>query len=323
MQNRYEKMEYRRCGNSGIKLPAVALGLWHNFGSESVYENARKMLCTAFDLGINHLDLANNYGPLAGSAEETLGRVMKSDLGKYRDELLISTKAGYYMWEGPYGEWGSKKNLIASIDQSLKRMNLEYVDIFYHHRPDPNTPISETAEALEQIVRCGKALYVGLSNYNPTQTVEMVEELRRRNVPCLLHQMSYSMLNRVNEPVIDVLDELNIGSIAFSPLAQGLLTERYMNGIPEDSRAATSWGFLKKESVTPEVISTVKALDGIAKEREQSLSQMALAWVLRRTTSVIIGASRPSQIVENTKAIENLEFTIEEIDRINNILGES
>lgn len=323
MQNRYEQMEYRRCGRSGLLLPAVSLGLWHNFGSESVFSNSREMLLTAFDLGITHFDLANNYGPVPGSAEETFGRVMRDDLKRHRDELVISTKAGYRMWPGPYGEWGSKKYLISSLDQSLARMGLDYVDIFYHHRPDENTPLEETVDALEQVVRQGKALYVGISNYNPQQTRAVVEELSRRGVRCLIHQMVYSLFNRDNEAVIDVLDECNIGSIAFSPLAQGLLTGRYLNGIPEDSRAAKPGTFLSRESVTPEVLAKIKALDGIAQERGQSLSQMALAWVLQRTTSVIIGASKPSQISENAGAIKNLNFSAAELEQIDRICAQS
>ncbi|MFV0400295.1 MAG: aldo/keto reductase [Oscillospiraceae bacterium] len=294
--SRYDAMTYRRCGKSGLKLPAISLG-------------------------ITHFDLANNYGPSAGSAETTFGLVMDSDLRPYRDEMIVSTKAGYYMWPGPYGEWGSKKNLISSLDQSLQRMRLDYVDIFYHHRPDPDTPLEETAEALRQIVRSGKALYVGISNYSAEDTAKMVGVLREMGVRCLIHQMNYSMLRRENESVLDVLDDLEIGSISFSSLAQGLLTDRYLDGIPADSRAAGSSVFLGKDQVTPELIGKVKKLNSIAAERGQTLAEMALAWVLRRTTSVIIGASRLSQIADNVKAAEKLDFSPEELAAIDNALA--
>ena len=320
---RYEAMQYRRCGKSGLLLPAVSLGLWHNFGDEATLANCREMLLGAFDCGITHFDLANNYGPSAGSAEETFGRVISEELRLYRDELVISTKAGYYMWPGPYGEWGSKKQLISSLDQSLRRMRLDYVDIFYHHRPDPDTPLEETAEALEQIVRSGKALYVGISNYNPEQTRRMVRLLAGRGIHCLIHQLRYSMFARENEPVLDVLAEEGVGSIAFSPLAQGLLTGRYLHGIPADSRAAGHSVFLTREGVTEEKVRKAAALNELARERGQSLAQMALAWVLRRTTSVIIGASRLPQIEENARVLGNMDFTPDELARIDAVLAQA
>lgn len=323
MTIRYEQMKYRRCGKSGVMLPAVSLGLWHNFGSQAVLENSREMLMGAFELGITHFDLANNYGPIPGSAEETFGRVLKSDLAPHRDELFISTKAGYDMWEGPYGEWGSRKHLISSLDQSLKRMGLDYVDIFYHHRPDPDTPIEETMGALADIVRQGKALYVGISNYSPQDTRRAVQTLREMGVHCLVHQLCYSMFDRENEPVFDVLNDEGMGSVAYSPLAQGLLTDRYLNGIPSDSRAAGSSIFLTSEDVTADEIEKAKKLNEIAHGRGQSLAQLALAWVLREgyATSVIIGASRLSQIKENAGAINRLDFTQDELDSIENILN--
>ncbi len=319
---RYEKMKYNRCGRSGLLLPAMSLGLWHNFGDCALYSNSKNMLLGAFDLGITHFDLANNYGPSAGSAEETFGKVISEELGPYRDELIISTKAGYYMWPGPYGEWGSKKNLVASLDQSLKRMKLDYVDIFYHHRPDPKTPLEETMDALAGIVRSGKALYAGISNYNSEDTGKAAVILKDMGVHCLIHQMNYSMFNRQTEKVLDVLDEQGIGSIAFSPLAQGLLTGKYANGIPSDSRAAGHSVFLTKDSITPEKIEKANRLGQLAAERGQSLTQMALAWVLRRdrVTSVILGASRLEQIKENIDALNRAEFTDEELARIDAIL---
>ncbi len=320
-EQRYSEMPYRRCGNSGLLLPAVSLGLWHNFGDEALFSNARAMLLGAFDKGITHFDLANNYGPSAGSAEETFGKVISKELRPYRDELVISTKAGYSMWEGSDGEWGSRKHLISSLDQSLKRMQLDYVDIFYHHRPDPNTPLAETAGALQQIVRSGKALYIGISNYNPEQTAEMLALLQKMGVPCLLHQMQYSMLRRSNEAVLPVLEKAGVGSIAYSPLAQGLLTGRYLNGIPEDSRAAGASVFLGRDQVTQEVMGKVCRLNQIAGERGQTLAQMALAWVLRRTTSVIIGASRLSQIDDCAAATGKLEFTAKELEAIDQVLA--
>ena len=319
---RYDAMRYRRCGKSGLLLPAVSLGLWHNFGDEAILSTCREMLLGAFDCGITHFDLANNYGPGAGSAEETFGRVISEELRLYRDELVISTKAGYYMWPGPYGEWGSKKQLISSLDQSLRRMRLDYVDIFYHHRPDPDTPLEETAEALEQIVRSGKALYVGISNYNPEQTRRMVRLLAGRGIHCLIHQLRYSMFARENEPVLDVLAEEGVGSIAFSPLAQGLLTGRYLHGIPADSRAAGHSVFLTREGVTEDKVRKAAALNELARERGQSLAQMALAWVLRRTTSVIIGASRLAQIEENARVLGNMDFTPDELARIDAVLAQ-
>lgn len=318
---RYDNMEYRRCGASGLLLPRMSLGLWHNFGSEASYETSRSMLLRAFDLGITHFDLANNYGPVPGSAEETLGRALKDDLRPYRDELVISTKAGYRMWPGPYGEWGSRKNLLASLDQSLKRMGLDYVDIFYHHRPDPDTPLEESMDALATAVRSGKALYVGISNYSPEQTRQAVKVLRDMGVPCLIHQMRYSMLQRENEAVLDVLDEYNVGSIAFSPLAQGLLTDKYLRGIPADSRAASSSVFLTADSITPAKRQAIQALNDLAAGRGQALAQMALCWALQRTTSVILGASRPAQIEENVRALEHVAFTADEVTEIERILA--
>lgn len=319
-------MLYNRCGRSGLKLPAISLGLWHNFGGVDPLENARAMLHRAFDLGITHFDLANNYGPPPGSAEETFGRIFQQDLARYRDELIISTKAGYLMWPGPYGEWGSRKYLIASLDQSLKRMGLDYVDIFYHHRPDPETPLEETMAALDHIVRRGKALYVGISNYKPEQTRRAAEILRELGTPCLIHQPSYNMFNRwIEDGLLDVLEEEGIGCIAFSPLAQGLLTERYLNGIPEDSRAAKSHGFLKSDHVTEVKLAKVHSLNEIAQARGQTMAQMALAWVLRHrgVTSALVGASRTGQIEENVAALKNLDFTDEELKAIEKILSEN
>ncbi|WP_152394972.1 L-glyceraldehyde 3-phosphate reductase [Paenibacillus guangzhouensis] len=319
---RYSTMKYNRTGKSGLKLPAVSLGMWHNFGGVDTEENGRALLRRAFDLGITHIDLANNYGPPPGSAESMFGRMMQKDLAPYRDELIISTKAGYYMWEGPYGEWGSKKYLVSSLDQSLKRMNLDYVDIFYHHRPDPDTPLEETMAALDLIVRQGKALYVGISNYNAEQTAEAVKILRSLGTPLLIHQPSYSMFNRwIEDGLQDVLEENGVGSIAFSPLAQGLLTDRYLDGIPQDSRAGRG-GFLNKKDVTDEVIAKARKLQQIAARRGQSLAQMALAWVLRggRVTSVLIGASRVPQLEENVAAINNLDFSSDELAEIEAIL---
>jgi L-glyceraldehyde 3-phosphate reductase len=315
-------MVYRRCGRSGLKLPAISLGLWHNFGGIDSFENCRAMLRRAFDLGITHFDLANNYGPPPGSAEESFGRALRMDLGRYRDELVISTKAGYDMWPGPYGEWGSRKYLIASLDQSLKRMGLEYVDIFYSHRPDPETPIEETMSALEQAVRSGKALYAGISNYNPDQTRAATAAL---NVPCLIHQMKYSMFQRQPENgLLDLLDGQGIGAIAFSPLAQGLLTDRYLGGIPGDSRAGKGSVFLRPGDVSEERLAHIRALNEIAQQRGQTLAQTALAWVLRHQsmTSVLIGASRVEQIEQCVAALENLPFSAEELDRIEKTLAQ-
>ena len=320
---RYQSMEYRRCGNSGLQLPAISLGLWHNFGDTTLFDNSRDMLLRAFDLGITHFDLANNYGPPPGSAETNFGRVLQHDLQSYRDEMVISSKAGYTMWEGPYGDWGSKKYLVASLNQSLKRMGLDYVDIFYHHRPDPNTPLEETMGALDLIVRQGKALYVGLSNYPAETARQAIAILRDLGTPCLIHQPKYSMFERwVEGGLLDVLQEEGVGSIAFSPLAGGLLTDRYLHGIPEDSRAAHSQ-FLKPEAITEQKLEKIKQLNEMALARGQKLSQMALAWVLRgdRVTSVLIGASRISQIEDAVGMLENRHFSAEELSAIEMILA--
>ncbi|WP_282806803.1 L-glyceraldehyde 3-phosphate reductase [Hafnia alvei] len=320
---RYQSMEYRRCGNSGLQLPAISLGLWHNFGDTTLFDNSRDMLLRAFDLGITHFDLANNYGPPPGSAETNFGRVLQHDLLPYRDEMVISSKAGYTMWEGPYGDWGSKKYLVASLNQSLKRMGLDYVDVFYHHRPDPNTPLEETMGALDLIVRQGKALYVGLSNYPAETARQAIAILRDLGTPCLIHQPKYSMFERwVEGGLLDVLQEEGVGSIAFSPLAGGLLTDRYLHGIPEDSRAAHSQ-FLKPEAITEQKLAKIKQLNEMALARGQKLSQMALAWVLRgdRVTSVLIGASRISQIEDAVGMLENRHFSAEELSAIEKILA--
>ncbi len=320
-ENRYKEMKYNRCGSSGLLLPAITLGLWHNFGDENSLSRIKEMLFGAFDMGITHFDLANNYGPSAGSAESNFGQIMKSDLKPYRDELVISTKAGYYMWEGPYGDGGSKKYLISSLDQSLQRMNLEYVDIFYHHRRDAETPMEETVEALKAVVDQGKALYVGISNYNAEDTKTMIQLMRQAGVRCLIHQMYYNMLEPYNQSVIDVLEEEKVGAIAFSPLAQGRLTDKYFEGIPTDSRVASTSPFLNKNGITEELLHKTRALNEVAKKRGQTLSQMALAWSLRgHMTSVIIGASKLSQIKENVEAIKCLDFTAEELQIIDNIL---
>jgi L-glyceraldehyde 3-phosphate reductase len=321
---RYDQMIYRRCGRSGLKLPAISLGLWHNFGGVDQFANSRAMIFRAFDLGITHFDLANNYGPPPGSAEETFGRILVSDLGQYRDELIISSKAGYLMWPGPYGEWGSRKYLIASLDQSLKRMGLEYVDIFYSHRPDPETPLEETMSALDQIVKSGKALYAGISSYDPDQTARAVSILRGMGTACLIHQPKYSMFNRwVEKGLLNVLEEEGVGCIAFSPLAQGLLTDRYLQGIPADSRAAKPHGFLKKHEISEDKLERVRKLKTVAAARSQSLAQMAIAWILRHTsmTSALIGASRVEQIEEIVAALGNLEFTESELKSIDTILA--
>lgn len=321
-EKRYDTMIYNRCGKSGLKLPAISLGLWHNFGGVDIYENSRNMITRAFDLGITHFDLANNYGPPPGSAEEVFGKVLKDDLMPYRDELIISTKAGYTMWPGPYGDFGSRKYLMASLDQSLKRMGIDYVDVFYSHRPDLETPLEETMGALADIVKQGKALYVGISNYGAQRAKEASQILRSLGVPCLIHQPSYSIFNRwIEEELQDVLEEEGIGSIAFCPLAQGLLTNKYLNGIPEGSRASKAHGFLKEDQITKERLEQIQALQKIATSRGQSLAQMALAWVLRdnKVTSVLIGASRVSQIEENVKSLENLKFTQEELKQIDQI----
>lgn len=322
-ETRYDNMPYRRSGNSGLLLPAISLGLWHNFGRNACYQNSEEIILGAFDRGITCFDVANNYGPPAGAAEEMFGEVLNRALRPYRDELVVTTKAGYYMGPGPYGDWGSRKNLISSLNQSLKRMNLEYVDIFYHHRPDPNTPLEETAQALADIVRSGKALYVGISNYNPEDTARMVDLLAEKHTPCLVHQMKYSMLARQNEAVIEVLTQKGVGSTAFSPLAQGVLTGKYNDGIPEDSRAIVDKRFLKAETISQTDIEKTRKLQKIADERGQSMAQLALAWVLRENggvTSVIIGASKLSQIEENLAACNNLQFTEQELEEINKIL---
>lgn len=322
-ESRYQSMQYRRSGRSGVKLPAVSLGLWHNFGGVDVYENSRDMVLRAFDLGITHFDLANNYGPPPGSAEETFGQIMAKDLRPYRDELFISSKAGYYMWEGPYGEWGSRKYLVSSLDQSLKRMGLEYVDLFYHHRPDPDTPLEETMQALDFVVRSGRALYVGISNYPADKAREASRILKSLGTPCLIHQPVYSMFNRwVEDGLLQTLKEEGIGCIAFSPLAQGLLTDKYLNGIPEGSRASKPHGFLKPDHITDDKIAKVQKLNELAKKRGQTLAQMALAWVLRHEemTSVLIGASKVSQIEDAVGMLSKLEFSTDELQQIENIL---
>ena len=321
---RYDNMNYRRCGKSGIRLPEISLGLWHNFGSVDVFENFRKILWRAFDKGITHFDLANNYGPLPGSAEENFGIILKKDFNNLRDEMIISTKAGWEMWPGPYGDFGSRKYLLSSLDQSLKRMNLEYVDIFYSHRPDPETPLEETMGALAQAVYQGKALYAGISSYPADLTKRAAEILKEMHVNCLIHQPKYSMFNRwVENGLLDVLEENGIGCIPFSPLEQGLLTEKYLKGIPVDSRAYKPHGFLKIEDVTAERISKAKRLNGIAAERNQSLSQMAIAWLLKdtRVTSVLIGVSSVNQLDDNLKALNNLKFSGEELKKIDYILN--
>lgn len=318
-------MIYNRCGNSGLKLPAISLGLWHNFGDVDDLQTARQMLFAAFDHGITHFDLANNYGPPPGSAEANLGKVLKSDLAHYRDELIISTKAGHLMWDGPYGDWGSKKYLTASLDQSLKRMGLDYVDIFYSHRPDPDTPLEETMEALAQAIRQGKALYAGVSNYSPEQTRRAAAILKDMGVRLLIHQPPYSMLRRNFETagLFDTLDELGIGAICFSPLAQGLLSDKYLNGIPADSRAAKEHGFLKKEAITGELVEKLRKLNELAKQRGQTLAEMAIAWVLgqKAVTSALIGASRVEQLHDNLKTLKKLDFTSDELSEIYTILG--
>ncbi|MGD9636917.1 MAG: L-glyceraldehyde 3-phosphate reductase [Pirellulales bacterium] len=322
-ENRYQSMLYNRCGRSGLRLPAVSLGLWHNFGGVDAYENGRTIVRRAFDRGVTHFDLANNYGPPPGAAEENFGRMLRDDLRPYRDELVISTKTGYLMWPGPYGEWGSRKYLLSSLDQSLKRMGLEYVDIFYSHRPDPDTPFEETMGALDAAVRQGKALYVGLSNYSAEQTARACDILNSLGTPCLIHQPKYSMFERwVEDGLLDVLGERGVGCIPFSPLAQGLLTDRYLQGIPEGSRAAKPHGFLKREQVTVERIGKSRRLNEIAQRRGQSLAQLALAWVLRdsRVTTVLIGASSVAQLEQNLGCLENRGFSQEELAEIEAIL---
>jgi L-glyceraldehyde 3-phosphate reductase len=321
---RYDSMTYNRCGRSGLQLPAISLGLWHNFGGVDSVDTARAMLRRAFDLGITHFDLANNYGPPPGSAEENFGKIFRRDFARHRDELIISTKAGYLMWPGPYGEWGSRKYLIASLDQSLRRMGLEYVDIFYHHRPDPETPLEETMGALDQIVRSGKALYVGISSYKPEETRHAVQILRMLGTPCPIHQPSYSMFNRwIEGGLLQVLEEEGIGCIVFSPLSQGLLTNRYLDGIPAGSRAAKPHGFLKPAQITEEKLAKVRRLNEVAQAREQTLAQMALAWVLRhpQVTSVLIGASRVSQVEDAVGTLKSLTLTPDELQKIETILA--
>lgn len=321
---RYDEMKYNRCGASGLLLPAVSFGLWHNFGTKANYENMEAMCHTAFDKGITHFDLANNYGPLPGAAEENFGRILEKGLGAYRDELIISTKAGYGMWPGPYGDWGSKKYLVASLDQSLKRMGLDYVDIFYHHRPDPDTPLEETVRALDGIVRSGKALYIGISNYNKEQTKAAAKLFKELGTPFVINQRRYSMLDRTIEKdgLKDYAATHGIGVITFCPLDQGLLTDRYLYGIPEDSRVRKDGRFLKEESITEEMLCKLQALRELAAQRGQTLAQMALSWILRDgdITSVLIGASKPSQILDNVGCIKNTDFSDEERQRIEEIL---
>ncbi len=324
--NRYKSMQYRRCGKSGLMLPAVSLGLWHNFGAIDSLENARTILKLAFNSGITHFDLANNYGPPAGSAEDTFGKIFKDDFKSYRDELIISTKAGWGMWEGPYGDWGSKKYLVASLDQSLKRMGLDYVDIFYHHRPDPETPLEETMGALDLIVRQGKALYVGISSYSASETEAAIAVLKQLGTPCLIHQPKYSMFDRwVEGGLLDVLGDNGVGCIPFSPLAQGLLSNKYLKGIPEGSRAASHRGngAIEEDAITDEKIAKVIKLNEIALKRGQNLAQMALSWILKdeRITSVLIGVSKPEQVLDSIECLENLSFSVDELDAINRILG--
>ena len=323
--NRYEQMDYRRCGQSGLKLPAISLGLWHNFGQLDDFENARQLIHRAFDLGITHFDLANNYGPPPGSAEENYGKILKQDFGGFlRDELIISTKAGYRMWPGPYGEWGSRKYLISSLDQSLKRMGLDYVDIFYHHRPDPETPLEESMLALHDIVKSGKSLYVGISNYPAEAARKAIHMLKELGTPCLLHQPKYSLFERwVEDGLLDVLEETGTGCIPYSPLAQGLLSDRYLKGIPQDSRVAKGVGFLTESHLSSEKLEKIKGLNELAIERGTTLAQMALAWVLKdpRVTSVLIGASRPEQISDAVECLKKMYFNPEELSAIENILN--
>ena len=323
-ENRYDKMQYRRCGKSGIKLPLLSLGLWHNFGDNDDFENARNILRTAFDNGITHFDLANNYGPPYGTAEKNFGKIFQQDFKKYRDELIISTKAGWDMWPGPYGNFGSRKYLIASLDQSLQRMGLDYVDIFYHHRPDPDTPLEETMGALDQIVRQGKALYVGVSQYNAEDTAKAAKILKELGTPFLIHQPRYNMMDRwVEDGLLDTLESVGLGSIVFSPLEQGILTSKYLHGIPEGSRAATEGSYLDKSQITDELVEKIQKLNEIADSRGQSLAQMAVAWLLKdhRVTSVLVGVSKVSQLQDNIEAIKNIEFSKEEIEKIDSILG--
>jgi L-glyceraldehyde 3-phosphate reductase len=322
-EDRYNNMQYRRSGKSGIQLPLLSLGLWHNFGATADFDNARKIIRTAFDHGITHFDLANNYGPPYGTAEQTFGKIFKKDLKDYRDELLISTKAGWDMWPGPYGNFGSRKYLIASLDQSLKRMGLDYVDIFYHHRPDPDTPLEETMGALDQIVRQGKALYVGISQYSAEDTVKAAKILREQKTPFLIHQPRYNMLDRwVEDGLLDTLEREGIGSIVFSPLAQGVLTSKYLGGIPQDSRAAIEGGYLDSATITPQLLKKIEDLNKIARSRDQSLAQMAIAWLLKdeRVTSVLIGVSKVSQLKDNIAGLNHLHFSDGELQEIEQIL---
>jgi L-glyceraldehyde 3-phosphate reductase len=324
-ENRYENMQYNPCGHSGLKLPVISLGLWHNFGRVDKYENSRKILQKAFDLGITHFDLANNYGPPPGSAEEIFGRALKNDLAGFRDEMVISTKAGYEMWPGPYGDGSSRKYLLASLDQSLKRMGIDYVDIFYSHRYDPETPLEETLSALHQAVQSGKALYAGISNYSPEKIIEAIRILKHLGTPCLVHQFKYSLFQREPEAgLLSVLKENGIGSIAFSPLAQGMLTDRYLKGIPKDSRAAKAHGFLRKEEITEDKLRIVGKLNAIAIKRKQSLAQMALAWVLKysKITSVLVGVSSAEQLENNVDTLENLQFHVDELSEIEEMFKE-
>ncbi|WP_405607517.1 aldo/keto reductase [Polaribacter sp. Asnod1-A03] len=319
---RYDKINYRRTGNSGLLLPEISLGLWHNFGKNDDFENARDLLKCAFDNGITHFDLANNYGPPYGSAEKTFGKILKKDFKKYRDEIIISSKAGYDMWPGPYGNFGSKKYLISSLDQSLKRMNLDYIDIFYHHRPDNDTPLEETMGALDLIVRQGKALYVGLSNYKPERAEAAFKILKELGTPCLIHQPRYSLFDRwIEDGLLDLLEKSQVGAICFSPLAQGMLTDKYINGLPKDSRAVKDGRYLKTDQVL-EMLPKIKALNEVAENRNQNLAQMAISWILKdeRITSVLIGASKTEQILDSLKATKNTSFSGEELKKINTIL---
>lgn len=323
-KTRYAAMQYRRCGNSGLMLSAISLGLWHNFGHVDQLENCSNILKLAFDHGITHFDLANNYGPPPGSAEENFGRLLKRDFSGYRDEMIISTKAGYTMWDGPYGDWGSKKYLVSSLDQSLKRMELDYVDIFYHHRPDPETPLEETMAALDLIVRQGKALYVGISNYGTEAAARAIALLNKLGTPCIIHQPKYSMYERwIENSLLKLLGDEGVGCIPFSPLAQGMLTDKYLKGIPEDSRAAKSHGFLQKDQITPEVLKQLNKFNAIAESRGQKLAQMALSWILKddRITSVLVGASKPEQLADSLKCLDYLHFSEEELNQIENILS--
>ena len=324
-EHRYEYMQYNRCGRSGLKLPAISLGLWHNFGGVNLLENGRAMVRRAFDLGITHFDLANNYGPPPGSAEETFGQILHKDMDRYRDEMIISSKAGYDMWPGPYGEWGSRKYMLASLDQSLKRMRLKYVDIFYSHRPDPQTPLEETMGALDTAVRSGRALYAGISNYPAEMTRQAAAILRSLGTPCLIHQPNYNMFDRwIEDGLTQVLEEEGIGCIVFSPLAQGLLTNRYLDGLPADSRAVADGRFLSPDEITQDVLGKVRKLNDIAQAREQTMAQLALAWVLRlpQVTSALIGASKVSQIEDAVGTVDKLDFSKEELEAIEGVLGE-